>query len=386
VSSVPTFENVTAAAWPRLRAFGSEPVEGEDASLELGFRFAAVQVGFWLGWASIVVVLGGLALDVNAQHRWLLITATLAAAAGNTVAMVIPWREWLATRRGRVLLDLWCGGLIAFVALLVVEAGSNFALLLFLAVPFIAVVQIGWRRGLWLVVSAATCAVVAALIPLAAGATAMRLSLVAAAVIVALVLARTIRREAAAHKRAAVRADLERTLSREANHRIKNDLQTAADLLMLARPHGSVGQPFDETAARIRSIATVHQLLAERPESVDAGELVRTIAEAAPVPVTVKAEPITLDAASTQKLGIVTNELITNAFQHGAMPISVRLTGGAVAHLEVEDAGTCPAELGGLGLDLVRRLVEKGLDGRFVLSSGKRAGTHADVVFPIGPA
>ena len=106
-------------------------------------------------------MLGGLALDVNAQHRWLLITATLAAAAGNTVAMVIPWREWLATRRGRVLLDLWCGGLIAFVALLVGEAGE-LRLLLFLTVPFIAVVQIGWRRGLWLGVSAATCTAAAA--------------------------------------------------------------------------------------------------------------------------------------------------------------------------------------------------------------------------------
>src|SRR5690242_4683136 len=248
VSSVPSIENVTATAWPHLRAIGSERVEGEDASLELGFRFSALQVGFWLGWASIVVVLVGLVVDVSAQHRWLLVGATLAAAAGNTVAMVIPWREWLASRRGRILLDLWCGGLIAFVALLVVEAGSNFALLLFLAVPFIAVVQIGWRRGFWLVVSAATCTVVAALIPFSAGATAMRLSLVAAAVVVALVLSRTIRREAAAHKRAAARADLERTLSREANHRIKNDLQSAADLLLLGRPDGSDGAAFDETA------------------------------------------------------------------------------------------------------------------------------------------
>ncbi len=99
------------------------------------FRFAAVQVGYWLGWASIVVVLAGLAFDVHARDRWLLVGSTLAAAAGNTVAMVIPWREWLGTRRGRILLDLWCGGLIAFVALLVVGAGSSFSLLLFLAVP-----------------------------------------------------------------------------------------------------------------------------------------------------------------------------------------------------------------------------------------------------------
>src|SRR5690242_18323073 len=95
VSSVPSIESVTAAAWPRLQAFGSERMEGEDASLELGFRFAALQVGFWLGWASIVVALVGLGVDASAQHRWILVGATLAAAAGNTVAMVIPWRDWL---------------------------------------------------------------------------------------------------------------------------------------------------------------------------------------------------------------------------------------------------------------------------------------------------
>jgi len=192
--------------FPRLGVRGAGLREF-DASVEVGFRFAAVQVGYWLGWASIVVVLVGLALDVGAEHRWLLVGATLTAAAGNTVAMLIPWREWLANRRGRALLDLWCGGLIAFVALLVINAGSNFALLLFLVVPFIAVVQSGWRRGFWLAVSAGTCTAAAALIPLSAGATAMRLGLVAAAVVVALLLTRTIRREAA-------RAEVERTLAR----------------------------------------------------------------------------------------------------------------------------------------------------------------------------
>jgi hypothetical protein len=121
-------------------------------------------MGFWLGWISIVAVVAGLALDVGARHRWLLVGLTLSAAAANTLAMVVPWQNWLTSRRGRLLLDLWSGGLIAFVALLVVAGGSSFALLLFLAVPFIAVVQMGWRRGFWLVVSAATCMLVATFI------------------------------------------------------------------------------------------------------------------------------------------------------------------------------------------------------------------------------
>jgi two-component sensor histidine kinase len=355
-----------------------------DGSVELSFRFAAVQVGYWLGWASIAVVLGGLTLDVGIHQRSLLIGATLAAAAGNTAAMVIPWRDWLGSRRGRLLLDLWCGGLIAFVAALVAGGGSNFALLLFLAVPFIAVVQVGWRRGFWLAVSVATCALAAALLPLSAGATAMRLGLVAAAVAVALLLARAIRRESAAHKDAAERAELERTLAREANHRIKNDLQTAADLLLLARPDGADGAPFDETASRIRSIATVHRLLTETEDQVDGGALLRSITAGAPVAVTVDADPVRLDAATAQKLGIVANELVTNAFRHGEPPIVVRLGGGPRPRLQVDDGGCGTDRPGGFGLDLVRRMVEQGLDGRFELGRLPGGGTRAEVEFPVG--
>lgn len=388
MSSVPT-DHVTAA-WPPAPAgilprIGlREAVVGDnDAGLESGFRFAAVQVGYWLGWASIVVVLTGLAFDGGARHRWLLVGATLTAATGNTVAMLIPWHEWLSAPRGRLLLDVWCGGLLAFVALLVTSAGSSFTLLLFLVVPFIAVVQAGWRRGLWLAASAATCAVVAALVPLSAGATTIRLMLVAVAAGVALVLAHAIRLEAAAHRHAAAGAALERTLAQEANHRIKNDLQTAVDFLLLARPNGSDGEAFDETAARIRSIATVHRLLTERGDRVDGGALLRSVTAGAPVPVEVEAEPVAFDAATAQKLGIVANELVTNAFRHGASPIRVRLEAGRETRLRVEDGGAGTPRPAGFGLSLVRRMVEQGLDGRFELRAAATGiGTCAEVIFP----
>jgi two-component sensor histidine kinase len=317
------------------------------------------------------------------RHRWLLVGLTLAAAAANTVAMVVPWQDWLSSRRGRLLLDLWSGGLIAFVALLVVAGGSSFSLLLFLAVPFIAVVQIGWRRAFWLTASAGTCVVVATLVPLSAGATAMRLALLAAAVGVALVLVRTIRREAAAHRDATQRADLERTLTKEANHRIKNDLQTVADLLLLGRPDGREGRAFDDTAARIRSIATVHRLLTEAEDRVDAGALLRSIAEGAPVPVAVDAAPIALDASTAQKLGIVANELITNAFQHGTPPLIVQLTAEQEMHLRVDDGGDNIRSPAGFGIELVRRMVEQGLRGTFELSALPGGGTRAEAVFPV---
>jgi two-component sensor histidine kinase len=354
-----------------------------DGGLEVGFRFAAVQVGYWLGWASIVVVLGGLTFDAGARNRWLLLGATLAAAAGNAAAMLIPWRKWLSVWRGRLVLDAWCASLIAFVALLVIDAGSTFTLLLFLVVPFIAVVQTGWRRGFWLGVTAATCAIVTALVRLPAGATVIRLLLVAVATAVALLLVRAIRVQTAARRRAVARAALERTLAKEANHRIKNDLQTAADLLLLARPDGESGEVFDETAARIRSIAAVHRLLTETEDQIDGATLLRGIAASAPAPVHIEAEPVAFDAATAQKVGIVANELVMNAYRHGAPPIRVRLRSGRETQLRVEDAGPGTDVSAGLGLNLVQRMVEQGLGGRFELSSAVMgSGTRADVIFP----
>jgi len=355
-----------------------------EKRFELAFRSQALQLGFWLGWLSIIAVLGGLA-DAGSKHRWLLLTLTLTAALCNLAVMFVPWREWLQIRRGRLLLDLWSGGLIGFVALLVFTGGPNFALLLFLVIPFIAVVQVGWRRGFWLAVSVGTCALAASFVPLPAGATAMRLALVAAAVAAVLVLARTIRREAASRERAAARAELERTLTTEANHRIKNNLQTAADLLLLGRPQGGGGRAFDDTAARIQSIATVHRLLTETDDLVDASALLNGIANGAPVPVVVEAEPATLDAATAQKLGIVANELITNAFQHGSPPIAVRLYSGAEHRLRVDDCGDGTNDAAGLGLELVQRVVEQGLRGSFALSTRPGGGTRAEAVFPAAP-
>jgi two-component sensor histidine kinase len=220
----------------------------------------------------------------------------------------------------------------------------------------------------------------------------MRLALLAAAVGVALALERTIRREVAAHGRAAARAELERTHAQEASHRIKNDLQTVADLLLLGRPDGGEGRAFDDTAARIRSIATVHRLLTEADDHVDAGALLRSIADGAPVPVVVVAPAVALDASTAKQLGLVANELITNAFQHGAPPIKVELVAGPQVRgsqmrgtqirLRVEDGGNAAAGPAGLGLELVRRTVEHGLGGHFELGALPGGGACAEVVFP----
>ena len=100
------------------------------------------------------------------------------------------------------------------------------------------------------------------------------------------------------------------------------------------------------------------------------------------MPVTIEAEPVALDAGTAQKLGIVANELVTNAFRHGTPPIVVRLTGGAQTRLRVDDSGEGVERAEGFGLDLVRRMVEQGLDGQFEFRTRTGGGTRAEVVFP----
>ena len=83
------------------------------------------------------------------------------------------------------------------------------------------------------------------------------------------------------------------------------------------------------------------------------------------------------------KLGLVVNELVTNAFQHGASPIVVHLKCGSQTRLRVDDDGRGVDGVAGFGLDLVRRMVEQGLDGRFELSARPGGGTRAEAVFPM---
>jgi two-component sensor histidine kinase len=353
------------------------------ANLELDFRVSALRVGWWLGWAALLSVVVGIAVEADAGHRVLLFALAAAAAVGNLAAMRVPWREWLGNGRGSALLDLWSGALIGFVALLVGVGGSSFSLLLFLAVPFVAVVQVGRRRVLWLATTVAACVIVTVVVSLPAGTTAMRLAILAGVVGGTLVVARALRREAAAGAEAAARAELERTLLTEAEHRVKNSLQTAADLLLLGRPDGTAGLPFDLTASRIRSLAAVHRLLSETSEEyVRADQLLSQIVEDVDVPIVLDVDPVTLDAASAQRLGLVANELVANAVQHGSPPLFVKLEGGSRTRLRVEDAGGAGLEDShGLGLQLVRRMAEEGLGGSFELGERTGGGTRAELVF-----
>jgi two-component sensor histidine kinase len=192
---------------------------------------------------------------------------------------------------------------------------------------------------------------------------------------------------------------------REVHHRVKNNLQTVASLLRLqARrltDHPMAVDALEESVRRITSIALVHETLTEEPSgAVDMGDVARRVVRmlegslgSEGVRIVVEAESVRVPAAVATPLSVVLNELVQNALEHGlgnrAGTVTVRLhDGGDALELEVTDDGEGPPDPeaeppapvtrpgGGLGLRLVRALVEEELGGRFTLT---RAGEHGSV-------
>jgi two-component sensor histidine kinase len=354
---------------------------------ELGFRRNAIRAGVWAGWLSVVVVGAKVASTPDLRHRELVLVLDLAAAVANVAFALVPWRDWLADLRGQLLLDLWSAGLIAYVTLLCVltaGTGTEFGLLLFLVIPFLATAHSGMRRAGWLVVAAVGFAFSAHVVQLGISSAVIWAALLAGTVVLAETFAQATRVEAESRADAAARAELERTLLAEAHHRVKNSLQMVSDLLLLSRPDGAAGAAFDETALRIKGVATVHRLLAEgRGGAIGADTLLHHVAAGVDGGVRVEAEPLFLEAADAQQLGVVGNELIANAVRHGRSPVTVRLTADPDWSLVVQDAGVLERPVRqGLGLDLVRSVVESGLKGSFVLRALPGGGTEAEVRFP----
>jgi two-component sensor histidine kinase len=191
---------------------------------------------------------------------------------------------------------------------------------------------------------------------------------------------------------------------REVHHRVKNNLQTVAALLRLqARrlgDHPMAVAALEDSVRRIASIALVHETLTEEFEgAVDMADVARRVVRMLEgslgredVRIELRAGSVRVDAAVATPLAVVLNELIQNAVEHGLGggpgTVAVELRGGVQepVTLEVRDGGQAAAAAddggGGLGLRLVRALVEEELGGQFTLASGPGRGGLAVAVVP----
>ncbi len=207
---------------------------------------------------------------------------------------------------------------------------------------------------------------------------------------------------------ARIRASLgeKEILLKEVHHRVKNNLQIISSLINLQaqsiRDEGD-RELLRETQQRIYAMAQLHEMLYRSPDlaSIDFAEYLRSLASALvssagrrnPV---FALEGVILPLDSAVPLGLIANELVSNAIKHafpgvepyrdepGGIAISLARRGPELA-LEVRDrgpglpAGFDPMASPSMGITLVRSLAEQ-LGGR--LSFSGPPGLAVLLVFP----
>ncbi len=202
---------------------------------------------------------------------------------------------------------------------------------------------------------------------------------------------------------------------REIHHRVKNNLQTISSLLRLQGRRLTSSEAkaaVEESVRRIRSIALVHETLSrEAGEDVSTlevvGPLVKMVEEGyssreRPLHFKVRGDAGKLPAAQATPLAVVLTELLQNVVDH-AYPVGEEESPGE-ALVELENDGTrlvvrviddgvgVPAGFSvegatGLGLQIVRTLVETDLGGTLDISSAGgppgRPGTIVELEVPL---
>jgi PAS domain S-box-containing protein len=194
------------------------------------------------------------------------------------------------------------------------------------------------------------------------------------------------------------------TLFMEMNHRIKNNLMMVASLLQLqssANKDPTLRAQLEAARERIMTIAQLHASLyqGEMLGKVDFAEYIRrlcarieaTMSKDREICLTVEAEAVQLSTDVAIPLGLVVNELVTNAVKHafGGMAdpamieVSVVLRNGHI-HLSIADNGRglpkgWRVNGRGLGARLVHAFVEQ-TGGTLHIANAD--GTRFDIVIP----
>jgi len=203
------------------------------------------------------------------------------------------------------------------------------------------------------------------------------------------------------------RAEALSTLIQEMHHRIKNNLQTVADLLSLeisASRSAEARKSLHDSISRIKSIAAVHQLLSlEQLRLTDITELARQVCDISlrhlvrpgqQVNVEINGPAIYLPSKQATALALVMNELVSNALEHafsadtldGRLTVTLAQDGPRVTVSVADNGRGLPADFDldanrGLGLQIVRTLVEKDLAGTLRLMPESEGGSRVTLTF-----
>ena len=193
------------------------------------------------------------------------------------------------------------------------------------------------------------------------------------------------------------------TLLKEIHHRVKNNLQIISSLLSLQAAECAIEEAresFAESIQRVRSMALIHERLyqSDTLARVDFGEyarsltisLFRSYGTGAAIELDLDTEPVELNIDTAVPLGLVLNELVSNAFKHafpvgasGRLGVCVRPEAQGFS-LTVSDTGVGlppgfdPDGATSMGMTLIHSLVRQ-LKARLVV--GSKSGTSFRVEF-----
>jgi two-component sensor histidine kinase len=178
-------------------------------------------------------------------------------------------------------------------------------------------------------------------------------------------------------------------LLKEIHHRVKNNLQVISSLLNLQAgtiSDNSIKAVVLESQARVKSMALIHQLLYETEQfsSIDFSIYLNQLMTSLhgtfknsnqKIQYFIHSEPILLDIDKAIPLGLITNELVTNAYKYafenleeGIIEIELKSTGNGNYMLKISDNGKGlpdsfnPEHSSTLGLKLVHLLTTQ-IDG-----------------------
>lgn len=193
---------------------------------------------------------------------------------------------------------------------------------------------------------------------------------------------------------------------KEVHHRVKNNFQIVSSLLSLQAE--TIDDPVTKDALResenrIRSMALIHEKLYESEDyaHIDFADYILSVTSRLDaayrgsergIALSCDSEPVQLSIESAIPLGLVLNELVTNAFIHafpegkkGSIVVSIRSEGeGAVLVVQDDGVGLSPAvsiaSPNTLGLELIRVLTSQA-GGQPEFSTGDH-GTRVTIRIP----
>lgn len=190
-------------------------------------------------------------------------------------------------------------------------------------------------------------------------------------------------------------------LLHEVDHRVKNNLTMIGSLLRLqarSLPDPQLKITLDSMLERVDALATVHRRLYQSGDITrfDVGGLTETLAADVMgstgrdnIETSVEVETVLVPSSHASAIGLIINELLTNAIKHaysdgrpGRLAIRAKALGDR-GMIIIEDDGPGRVESGtpGLGRNLIARLSRQ--VGAVTEWTSADPGTRATVIFPI---